>query len=156
MNSGSRTTNNIGGDGGEKSSVKLHYAPGGKSNISLGWDGDSQQQKPTQSYQSYQPGNQGYQPSNNQQQQSYGQQNNYSNARPDLYGKSAPFATDDNNSNTKTSVKVHHAPGGQSNFSLGNEQTDYGRRGGNQGKEPEKTSVKVHNPPGGKSNFTLG
>jgi len=154
MHSGSRTTNNLGGDGGEKSSVKLHYAPGGKSNISLGWSGDDQQQqhqqKPTQSYQSYQPSNQGYQSTNNQ---SYGNNNN-SNARSDLYGKSAPFATDDNTA--KTSVKVHHAPGGQSNFSLGNEPTDYGRRGGNQGKEAEKTSVKVHNPPGGKSNFTLG
>jgi len=156
MNSGSRTTNNLGGDGGERSSVKLHYGPGGKSNISLGWDNQSHNEpKQTQqqpSYQqSYQPSNQGYQPSNNQ---SYGN-NNYSNSRPDLYGKSAPFATDDNTS--KTSVKVHHAPGGQSNFSLGSEPTDYGRRGGNQqGKEAEKTSVKVHNPPGGKSNFTLG
>lgn len=30
-----RTTNNIGGDGGEKSSVRVHHAPGGASTFSL-------------------------------------------------------------------------------------------------------------------------
>jgi len=84
-----------------------------------------------------------------------------------------------------TSVKVHHAPGGKSNFSLGwdeapktnpikpatqqqpattqpqqqpasnNATAGYSQKG--QQQEPAgKTSVKVHNPPGGKSNFTLG
>jgi hypothetical protein len=68
-----------------------------------------------------------------------------------------------------TSVKVHHAPGGKSNFSLGwdnppakttttkttitnnvmplqesNQTTD------------AKTSVKVRNPPGGRSNIIFG
>ena len=79
-----------------------------------------------------------------------------------------------------TSVKVHNAPGGKSNFSLGWDTNEPAPKKANtqpvaqqppaqqqpqstaglaQKKEQEpagKTSVKVHNPPGGKSNFTLG
>ena len=66
-----------------------------------------------------------------------------------------------------TSVKVHHAPGGKSNFSLGWDSTEAPKKTNPKAeekkvveKEPEqndgKTSVKVHNPPGGKSNFSLG
>lgn len=84
-----------------------------------------------------------------------------------------------------TSVKVHHAPGGKSNFSLGWDEPPK-----NNAPKPEtqknapqeiplkpnqapvkqetkeapkqeqpaagKTSVKVHNPPGGKSNIIFG
>lgn len=76
--------------------------------------------------------------------------------------------------NGTTSVKVHHAPGGKSNFSLSwdaEPQQVVGKikpsvvqtqniQQANQ-VQPQKannvpTSVKVHNPPGGKSNFTLG
>ena len=77
------------------------------------------------------------------------------------------------------SVKVHHAPGGKSSFSLAWDAEPQQNVG--QGKkqvvnnqihnqpvhknvqsQPEtyksnaQTSVKVHAPPGGKSNFTLG
>lgn len=85
-----------------------------------------------------------------------------------------------------TSVKVHHAPGGQSNFSLGwsepqkpnnNVQAQQPKKEQeitskpnqavyNQPNQPKvntaeqpaagKTSVKVHNPPGGKSSITFG
>lgn len=80
-----------------------------------------------------------------------------------------------------TSVKVHHAPGGQSNFSLGwdgaeqpkktqpkAEQSSTQAQNQNVSNQPAHTmqksqqengvttSVKVHNPPGGKSNFSLG
>ena len=80
-----------------------------------------------------------------------------------------------------TSVKVHHAPGGKSNFSLSwNEPEPAPKKNvpapaqqpivsqpqpkvetkpqhqQNANNEGAKTSVKVHNPPGGKSNFTLG
>lgn len=78
-----------------------------------------------------------------------------------------------------TSVKVHNAPGGKSNFSLAWDAPEPAQKKNNtqpvpqppaqqqpqttagyaQKKEVEpagKTSVKVHNPPGGKSNFTLG
>ena len=77
-----------------------------------------------------------------------------------------------------TSVKVHHAPGGKSNFSLAWDngpqqqpvkktqpvvnqvpvQAQQQHQGSNQGGKALNvpTSVKVHNPPGGKSNFTFG
>jgi hypothetical protein len=80
-----------------------------------------------------------------------------------------------------TSVKVHHAPGGQSSFSLGWDepvkpitkpvlqnaqqptvQTSMQAAGGKGKTDPAqqqpagKTSVKVNNPPGGKSNFIFG
>jgi len=79
-----------------------------------------------------------------------------------------------------TSVKVHHAPGGQSNFSIGWDVPEKAPQKNNtqavqqpqppvqkqqvvqpqnnQAEKPAagKTSVKVHNPPGGKSNFSLG
>lgn len=69
------------------------------------------------------------------------------------------------------SVKVHHAPGGKSNFSLAWDAEPQQVVGKSKPvvtqvqKQPEivpqksnnvQTSVKVHAPPGGKSNFTLG
>jgi hypothetical protein len=78
--------------------------------------------------------------------------------------------------NGTTSVKVHHAPGGQSSFSLAwGEPTPASKpkapvtntayqaplKETNQipqaGKATDtKTSVKVHNPPGGRSNIIFG
>lgn len=82
-----------------------------------------------------------------------------------------------------TSVKVHHAPGGKSNFSLAWDTPEPAPKKNQPQQMPQqpqqpqqpvqkntvqpqnppkelpaagKTSVKVHNPPGGKSNFTLG
>jgi hypothetical protein len=72
-----------------------------------------------------------------------------------------------------TSVKVHHAPGGKSSFSLawdaepqqvvGKSKPTYNQQQNvqsnvNQSQKSNNvsTSVKVHAPPGGKSNFTLG
>ena len=72
-----------------------------------------------------------------------------------------------------SSVKVHNAPGGKSNFSLAwDTEPSQPLRPKNtpvqapvqpaMKQEPykpnndAKTSVKVHNPPGGRSNFTLG
>lgn len=80
-----------------------------------------------------------------------------------------------------TSVKVHHAPGGQSNFSLAWDTGDEVPKNKKQqatnqiqesltikvgeqqqiAKESEqkpagRTSVKVHNPPGGKSSIVFG
>lgn len=72
------------------------------------------------------------------------------------------------------SVKLHHAPGGKSNFSLswdaepaqvvGKSKPTYvppqnvTQNNTNQAQKSNnvQTSVKVHAPPGGKSNFTLG
>ena len=68
-----------------------------------------------------------------------------------------------------TSVKVHHAPGGRSNFSLAWDEgptkpTKTAPRSNNpvvplkETNQPTdaKTSVKVHNPPGGRSNIIFG
>lgn len=74
-----------------------------------------------------------------------------------------------------TSVKVHHAPGGKSNFSLAWDAEPQQIVGKSKPSNPPpqqnihqvndiqaqkstnvQTSVKVHAPPGGKSNFTLG
>lgn len=71
-----------------------------------------------------------------------------------------------------TSVKVHHAPGGKSNFSLGwdtpaptstkptpatnNITKPLAPNNSNPQPTDTKTSVKVHNPPGGRSNIIFG
>jgi hypothetical protein len=68
-----------------------------------------------------------------------------------------------------TSVKVRHAPGGQSSFSIGWDvpvtKAPPARTATNpitgplqEVKQPTdaKTSVKVHNPPGGRSNIIFG
>jgi hypothetical protein len=85
-----------------------------------------------------------------------------------------------------TSVKVHHAPGGKSNFSLAWDEPTKPAQQPQQPQQPQqqfkkqqqevtmkpnqpvpklnpaeqpaagKTSVKVHNPPGGKSSITFG
>eukprot|EP00330_Aristerostoma_sp_ATCC50986_P011331 CAMPEP_0114578768 /NCGR_PEP_ID=MMETSP0125-20121206/3276_1 /TAXON_ID=485358 ORGANISM="Aristerostoma sp., Strain ATCC 50986" /NCGR_SAMPLE_ID=MMETSP0125 /ASSEMBLY_ACC=CAM_ASM_000245 /LENGTH=147 /DNA_ID=CAMNT_0001769105 /DNA_START=55 /DNA_END=498 /DNA_ORIENTATION=+ len=145
----SRSTNNIGGDSSEKSSIKVHHAPGGKSNFSLSWGHDEPQQQPVKK--------------------------NTSQNMNEEYKNSGAFGTKKNHEQydcSHTSVKVHHAPGGSSNFSLSHDnpnpyQTSSNSYGYGQKKENvspyatdssnqnAKTSVKVHNPPGGRSNFTL-
>jgi hypothetical protein len=67
-----------------------------------------------------------------------------------------------------TSVKVHHAPGGRSNFSLGWDTTTpvTAKQSHPVSSNPivplqennhdAKTSAKVRNPPGGRSNIIFG
>lgn len=77
-----------------------------------------------------------------------------------------------------TSVKVHHAPGGKSSFSLAWDtepvkpskqvkpsaptvqplapQNHISQQTSQQTTQTAKTSVKVHNPPGGRSNIIFG
>lgn len=73
-----------------------------------------------------------------------------------------------------TSVKVHHAPGGKSNFSLAwdtepvkpavkpqqtkNSVLPLGSQNLNSQPQPtsDKTAVKIRNPPGGRSNIIFG
>ena len=81
-------------------SVKVHHAPGGKSNISLGW-GD--QPAPAPKKQNTQPQVVQQPPPQQQPQPSV------SNAQKEST----------NNADNKTSVKVHNPPGGKSNFTLG-------------------------------------
>lgn len=141
---------------------------GGKSTFSLGWGNDMVEEKPTTKV--------------------YRNQSNiFGNDEPTkpLAEKkttaptySAPYTTTEP---TKTSVKVHYAPGGQSSISFGDsttttapvkkenlkpqDQFNFGpmRKFSSLNRvclpsyylADTKTSVKVHNPPGGKSSFSL-
>ena len=94
-----------------QTSVKVHHAPGGQSNFSLGGDyGDDAgtgAAKPQQATAVPQHSAAGGQPPPKHQLQS-----------SICFGNDVPEAQG-NVSGAQTSVKVHHAPGGQSNFSLG-------------------------------------
>jgi len=161
-----RTTNNLGGDGSEKSSVKVTNAPGGKSNFSLGW-GDEQPTQTKSSIRKY----------NNQSSIFGGPEEPKvktpleENKRDEAFGKMGQGRTTSNiGEDQKTSVKVHYAPGGQSSISFGDDKSEPYRKKENikpatrydpisepmnTNTNPIKTSVKVHAPPGGKSNFSF-
>lgn len=81
--------------------TKVHYAPGGKSNFSLGWDPEPVQP---------------LKPKNTPVQQPPAQQQSKPTPSPVVasqQGESKPT------SGAHTSVKVHNPPGGKSNFTLG-------------------------------------
>merc|ERR1712232_796935 len=137
-----RSENNIGEMNG--TSVKVHHAPGGQSNLSLGWDDNSNYNQPSKKQQAH-------------------LQSNFS-----LGDGKRDYERNENNlgEGNTTSVKVHHAPGGQSNFDLGHQggdvQPHYSKNqqitntGGQEESQGFKPSVRVHNPPGGRSNITFG
>jgi len=160
-----RSENNIGEN--QKTSVKVHHAPGGQSNFSLGWDETS-----------------------NSNTNNYPKKTQHSQLQSNIsfgdYQEKVKSSEGNIGETANTSVKVHHAPGGQSNFSLshGDDNKNVGtlrnpqpqQQGGYQQSQPSfhgginqsnnqsvpsdgnsfKPSVRVHNPPGGRSNFTLG
>ena len=84
-------------------SVKVHHAPGGKSNFSLSWD------EPTTA-----PKKAPVQPASQQQQQPASIQSKPATKTTAGYGQK-----DQQEPAGKTSVKVHNPPGGKSNFTLG-------------------------------------
>lgn len=86
-------------------SVKVHHAPGGKSNFSLGW---SEEPKPAPKKENPQA------PPSQPQQQATSQPQAASTA-----GYSQKGQQQQTNEDNKTSVKVHNPPGGKSNFTLG-------------------------------------
>lgn len=158
-----RSENNIGET--NLTSVKVHHAPGGSSNLNLGWD-DSSNARPT-----------------NKKQQAPHLQSNI--AFGDYQEQPRNMRSEGNiGESNQTSVKVHAAPGGNSNFNLShgdepmptrsmnqqafatqgnskpqysyNQQQQQGQVESQEGNPNFKPSVKVHNPPGGRSNFTLG
>lgn len=92
----------------DQPSVKLHHAPGGQSNFSLGWGNEEPTQQPKNqvqaTVQTQQQPTQEVKVQNQQQSSSVW-------SHQEEEKKESVGAT--------TSVKVHHAPGGQSNFSLG-------------------------------------
>merc|ERR1712119_127744 len=137
-----RSENNIGEING--TSVKVHHAPGGQSSLSLGWDDNQNYNQPIKKPQHH-------------------LQSNFS-----LGDGHKEYERNENNlgEGNITSVKVHHAPGGQSNFDLGHSGNDvqpqYNKNqqktntGGQEEPQGFKPSVRVHNPPGGRSNITFG
>ena len=85
-------------------SVKVHHAPGGKSNFSLGWDEPQPQQKnaPKADTQKNAPQEVALKPN----------QVPFNKPQQEQPKQEQPAAG-------KTSVKVHAPPGGKSNFTLG-------------------------------------
>lgn len=122
-----RTEGNIGET--DKTSVKVHHAPGGQSNFSLGWGNDNAPQQPQQ-------------PQKGTSWRYVGKYHNQSSIvfgeEPQKPAQQAPKAV------VEVQKPVQQGPG-----QPGNGPT-------NQATEAPKTSVKVHNPPGGKSSITFG
>jgi len=162
----SRSTNNIGGDGGEKSSVKVSNAPGGKSSFSIGWGADepTQQKSTIRKYNNQSSIFGGDAPVKTPLEEKKREEE-------PAFGKAGGGRTVGNiggDSGEMSSVKIHHAPGGQSSFSFGNEPSQFDAPKRKENIKPQsmfdqsaptqttaKTSVKVHNPPGGKSSITF-
>ncbi|CDW87209.1 UNKNOWN [Stylonychia lemnae] len=159
-------------------SVKLHQAPGGSSSFSFGWGQDEPKEVPKNK----QP------PPKIEDVQGVPQKIAQDLPQDALAKNSAGYQVrnqqysaglwDNTEEEKHSSVKLHQAPGGQSNFSLGNDTEDRfktsnqfsaqnnqvaGFRGQQQSSMQEsmqqdtqqigavKSSVRVHNPPGGRS-----
>lgn len=88
-------------------SVKVHHAPGGKSNFSLAWDEPKVAPKST----NVQPQGQQQKPATNQPQQTTSSNKATAGYAQNQKGQQEPAG--------KTSVKVHNPPGGKSSFTLG-------------------------------------
>lgn len=124
-----RTEGNIGES--DKTSVKVHHAPGGQSNFSLGWGNDApaQQPKGTRRSEVGKYHNQssivfGEEPQKPAQQKPVEQAPKPTEQAPKPAQESKP---------TQAVQPTNEAP-----------------------QQAAKTSVKVHNPPGGKSSITFG
>eukprot|EP00331_Platyophrya_macrostoma_P030175 CAMPEP_0176440044 /NCGR_PEP_ID=MMETSP0127-20121128/20325_1 /TAXON_ID=938130 /ORGANISM="Platyophrya macrostoma, Strain WH" /LENGTH=147 /DNA_ID=CAMNT_0017824471 /DNA_START=34 /DNA_END=477 /DNA_ORIENTATION=- len=137
-------------DGTEKSSVRVHNPSGGKSTFSLGWGNDMVEEKPTnKQYRNQSSIFGGEEPT----------------SKPFAEKKTVAPTTTMTTEPTKTSVKVHYAPGGQSSGIFGGDS--YAAPEKKENIKPQnmfeptqqvvdtKTSVRVRNPPGGKSTFSL-
>ncbi|CDW81087.1 UNKNOWN [Stylonychia lemnae] len=130
---------------GGKTSVKIHNAPGGNSQISFGSEPTSYGNQGN----SY--GNQGNQYSKNQRQYQ-DQVNNYQssyqkNAYDGYYGQVPTENLATAGAPTRTLDHKHHTKGQVNQYDNYSPQKSHG---------DERSSVKIHNPPGGKSNFSIG
>ena len=124
----------------KKTSIKCHHPPGGNSNFSLGWSGESAPAKNNQSKaQNFNilTGEANTTPSNLVDQENINQINvqteNVEFAEPLASGKFSKtpranlnlFGNYETNDKTTNSIKVTNAPGGKSNVFLGGDNTSY-------------------------------
>lgn len=131
-----RTEGNIGES--EKTSVKVHHAPGGQSNFSLGWGNDQapqQAQKGKPPLNSAKYHNQSSIVFGDEPKPAAGQARNQPQNTGKQQAQEAPKVVQE------APKVVQEAP------KPAQEQP---------AKEAPKTSVKVHNPPGGKSSISFG
>eukprot|EP00347_Sterkiella_histriomuscorum_P003815 403362832 len=121
---------------GGKTSVKIHNAPGGNSNFSLGWDTSNDKIQNNVSHQS--------QNSQNNYQSSYQRMNNNEN----IYGGQQQQSIYGNNA-----MLSHQGP--DNNYMMQNIQNQQPSQGA-PSYGADRSSVKIHNPPGGRSSFQIG
>lgn len=170
-----RTEHNLGADGEERSSVKVHHPPGGGGSLNLfGGDPEPAYEKPKYSAPTYEPSSQ--QPAGYGSYQSssagYGQAPSYD--QPPTYGgyeqpasyggyeqpasyggyeeqKQPSYAPSGFTSASSYSQPEPIAP---SNLNVSSVPQTFGQRvesGNNSGPTTDKSSIRVHAPPGGKS-----
>ena len=136
-----RTTNNIGGDCQEKSSVKVSNPAGGKSQFSLGWGADDVEPKASKKQ------------FTNQNHQSF-----------NIFGGDSTADKTSVKVSQKPGGNSSIVLGSEkSQFEDNKKDMSYKPYGyqvekntSSQSQPQVHTSVKVHNPPGGKSNITFG
>ncbi|CAM6005430.1 unnamed protein product [Sphagnum balticum] len=134
-------------------SVKVHHAPGGKSNFSLAWETG-----PTSSDVTGKPNSKTSQQSA---QQAQGSQNSYEPQPLKVQNQhlSQGFKIGDQGHyplKGQNQVQQTSKIGQQTSQGKGQQQEQQQQSAAGGQTAAGKTSVKVHNPPGGKSNFTLG
>ena len=166
VSKGMRTEHNLGADGEERSSVKVHHPPGGGGSLNLfGSEPEPAYQKPTApAYEPQQPSYQqpagygSYQASapSYEQPASYGQAPSYE--QPASYGgyeeqKQPSYVPSGFTSASSYDQPQQIAPS-DLNVSSGNQT--FGQRvesGSNSGPTTGQSSIRVHAPPGGKSSI---
>eukprot|EP00003_Mantamonas_plastica_P010091 TRINITY_DN194_c0_g1_i1.p1 TRINITY_DN194_c0_g1~~TRINITY_DN194_c0_g1_i1.p1 ORF type:complete len:318 (+),score=133.97 TRINITY_DN194_c0_g1_i1:788-1741(+) len=113
--------------------IKVHHAPGGASNFSLGGDYGYEEEKPQKktdyNTSSFSLGNQEEKEEVKEVKpyayKSFGEQEDTVSETNESGSYIQPRTHETGVSDSRRFIKVHHAPGGASNFSLGGDYTDY-------------------------------
>lgn len=168
-----RSEHNLGGDGAERSSVKVHHPPGGGGSLNLfGGPSEPYYEKPKYKAPTYEPP--AYQaPSYSKysapQEPAAGTSWSYASSAQDDYEQSPSYGYSDGGYKPST-YDSYAAPSGftsgssyskpktiqPSHLSMSHEPKTFGKRvesGMNSGPTTDKSSIRVHAPPGGKSNI---
>ena len=161
-NKAMRTENNIGADGSERSSVKVHHPPGGGGSLNIfGGEKEPQYAAPA----SYEPA---------PQEPAYSQPPSYNNQEPSPpadYNQPPVYGGPPAQEEVKQTYQNFSAPPSgftapqaytepqqiyPSNINMSSAPTTFGQRvesGNNSGPHTGKSSTKIHAPPGGKSSI---